>query len=124
MEHKEFVQTVAERANLSKEAAADLVRVTLETLGDRLSEGEARRLAAQLPGFLRESFPVKDRSHQFGLHDFVMRVGNRIGLTAMEATDGVRAVLTTLREAVPGDAFANAMSQLPAEFQEMAEPAP
>ncbi len=123
MEHKEFVQTVAERANLSREAAADLTRVTMETLGDRLSAGEARHLAAELPDFLRESFPVKDRSRQFGLHDFVLRVGKRTGLTVREATDGVRAVLTTLRETVSADGFGQVMSQLPAEFQEMVEPA-
>ncbi|GHE37930.1 hypothetical protein GCM10017673_45500 [Streptosporangium violaceochromogenes] len=123
VEHRKFVQTVAERADLSREAAADLVRATVETLGDRLSAGEARHLASCLPEFLRGSFPIRDRSRPFGLHDFVMRISRRTGLTPKEATDGVRAVLTTLRQTVPGDVFDQAMSQLPAEYQEMAAPA-
>ncbi|MGV9775670.1 DUF2267 domain-containing protein [Streptosporangium sp. NPDC003464] len=122
MEHKELIQTVTERAGLSREEAADLTRATLETLGDRLSAGEARRFALQLPEPLRESLSVRDRIEQFGLHDFVTRVSRRTGLTMQETERGVRAVLTTLREAIPGDVFDNAMSQLPAELQEMAEP--
>ncbi|MGW4423271.1 DUF2267 domain-containing protein [Streptosporangium sp. NPDC004631] len=123
MEYKEFVQTVAERANLSREAAADLLRATLETLGDRLSAGEVRHLATHLPEFLRKSLPARDRSRQFGLHDFVMRVGRRTGLTTKEAVEGVRAVLTTLRETVSAEAFDHVMAQLPSDFQGMVEPA-
>lgn len=52
-----------------------------------------------------------------------MRISRRTGLTPKEATGGVRAVLTTLRQTVPGDVFDQAMSQLPAEYQEMAAPA-
>jgi uncharacterized protein (DUF2267 family) len=122
MEHKEFVRTVAERASLSREEAADLTRATLETLGDRLSAGEARHLALELPECLRESLHRKDRSEQFGLHDFVKRVSRRTGLTMREATEGVRAVLTRMREVVSTEVFDHAMAQLPAEFQEMVEP--
>lgn len=122
MECKEFFQTVAERAGLSREEAADLTRATLGALGERLSAGEARNLALQLPEPLRESLPVRDKSEQFGLHDFVVRVSNRTGLTVQEATGGVRAVLTTLRETIPDEVFDHAMSQLPGDFQEMVEP--
>ncbi|WP_433246935.1 DUF2267 domain-containing protein [Streptosporangium sp. CA-135522] len=123
MEYKEFVQTVAERAGLSREEAADLTRATLETLGERLSSGEARHLAKHLPDPLPESLSAEGRSEQFGLHDFVVRVSRRTGLTERETTGGVRAVLTTLRETIPDDTFGHAMLQLPGEFLEMVESA-
>ncbi|GDY71600.1 hypothetical protein SAV31267_010850 [Streptomyces avermitilis] len=56
MDDKEFFQAVADRAGLSREEAADLTRATLETLARRLSDGEARDLALELPERLRDSF--------------------------------------------------------------------
>ncbi|MFF5210201.1 DUF2267 domain-containing protein [Streptosporangium sp. NPDC000396] len=120
MGYKEFVRTVAERAVLSREEAADVTRATLEKLGERLSQGEAHHLAAQLPDSLRESVRIEGRGEQFGLHDLVMGVSRRTGLTEQEATNGVRAVLTTLRETLTDEVFDHVMSQLPGEFQEMA----
>ena len=52
MEQREFVQAVAERSSLSREESADVTRAVLDALADQLSEGEARRLAADLPGVL------------------------------------------------------------------------
>jgi len=119
MEYKDFIRTVAERAALSREEAADLTRATVETLGDRLSAGEVRGLAGSLPQPLRDSLRVRERGEHFGLHDFVTRVSKRTGLTVAEATTGVRAVLTTLRETIGDEVFGQVMTQLPGEFQEM-----
>ncbi|MFI6456625.1 DUF2267 domain-containing protein [Streptosporangium amethystogenes] len=121
MEYKDFVHTVAERAALSREEAADLARATVATLGDRLSAGMARRLAISLPEPLRGSLHVRDRIEDFGLRDFVTRVGKHTGLTMKEATAGVRAVLTTLRELIDDEVFDHVLAQLPGEFQEMVE---
>ena len=50
MEHDEFIGQVQARARLdSRGAAEQATRATLETLGERLSEGAAENLAAQLP---------------------------------------------------------------------------
>ncbi|GIH72453.1 DUF2267 domain-containing protein [Sphaerimonospora thailandensis] len=120
MEYKEFVRLVEERSGLSREEAADLSRATVETLGDRLSAGEARHLAAELPAPLRESLHISERIERFGLRDMVRRVSRRTGLTVEETRGGVSAVLLTLREAVAGEAFDHAMAQLPSEFEQAA----
>ncbi|MFC0861880.1 DUF2267 domain-containing protein [Sphaerimonospora cavernae] len=120
MEYKEFVRLVEERSGLSREEAADLSRATVETLGDRLSAGEARHLAAELPASLRESLHISERIERFGLRDLVRRVSRRTGLTVAETRGGVSAVLVTLREAVAGEAFDHAMAQLPSEFERAA----
>jgi uncharacterized protein (DUF2267 family) len=123
MNFKEFTYTVAERAGLSREEAADLTRATLETLADRLSGGEARDLAVRLPEPMGESLRGKKgmAAGNFGLEEFVRRVSEHAGLTVKETTEGVRAVFRTLAEVVPSDHFDQAMSQLPGDFRRMLE---
>ena len=49
MNRNQFLDLVAERANVSREQAEALVTATLWTLGERITGGEARRVATQLP---------------------------------------------------------------------------
>ncbi|GAB3155599.1 DUF2267 domain-containing protein [Microbispora hainanensis] len=121
MEHREFFGRVAERSGLSREEAADLTRATLELLGDQLSATEAQHLALELPEPLRESIHIGDPIQRFGFREFVARISKRTGLTEEETRGGIRAVLLTLRDAVPDETFDQAISQLPAEFQQAAK---
>jgi uncharacterized protein (DUF2267 family) len=121
MDQREFARTVAERANLSREEAADLTRATLSTLADRLSNGEARHLALYLPQSLKDSVVPQDKVHRFGSKDFVDRVSSRTGLNTREAEQGIRAVMATLREVVGDEVFSHVLSQLPAEFHSLTE---
>jgi uncharacterized protein (DUF2267 family) len=120
MDDRQFFQKVAERAVLSIEEAADLTRATLQTLADRLSNGEARHLSEQLPDGLREYLPARERIERFDLNDLLRRVSKHTGLNAKETEAGVRAVLVTLGKAVKPEVFAHAMAQLPGEFRAMA----
>jgi uncharacterized protein (DUF2267 family) len=119
MDDREFFQRVAEKAVLSVEEAADLTRATLQTLSDRISNGEARHLAQQLPDGLSEYLPQKDRIERFGLPELLQRVGKRTGLNARETEAGVHAVLTTLSATVDADVFDHVMAQLPGAFRTM-----
>ncbi|AGP52839.1 DUF2267 domain-containing protein [Streptomyces rapamycinicus] len=122
MDDREFFQTVAERTQLSRQEAADVTRATLETLAARLSAGEARDLAQELPGHLRESLRRGPEEMEiFDPEESVRRVHLRTGLSEPEADRGVRAVLATLREAVSAEEYGHAMSQLGGEFARMAE---
>ena len=119
MDDREFFRKVAERAVLSVEEAADLTRATLQTLADRLSNGEARHLAEQLPDGLPGSLPKRERIERFGLAELLRRVSKHTGLNARETAAGVRAALTTLSETVDPDVFGHVMAQLPGEFRTM-----
>jgi uncharacterized protein (DUF2267 family) len=124
MEAREFYRTVADRTGLSKEEAADLTRAVFETLALRVSPGEVRDLAAQLPDQLAEAVRRNRKSpERFGLSELIQRVSKRTGLNEQETTAGVRAALTTLREAVEEPEFDHFMSQLPGEFTKLLEPA-
>jgi uncharacterized protein (DUF2267 family) len=115
---REFFRSVAQRAGLSREEAADLTRATLETLADRVSGGEARDLAAELPEPLAQPLRSGDEAaKRFDLEEFVRRVSERTGLTAAETTSGIRAVLVTLREVVGSDEFTQVMAQLSKDFR-------
>lgn len=118
MNDKEFYRSVAQRAGLSREEAADLTRATLETLADRVSGGEARDLAAELPEPLAQPLRSGDEAaKRFDLEEFVRRVSERTGLTATETTRGIRAVFVTLREVADSDEFTEVMAQLSKDFR-------
>ncbi|WP_433124647.1 DUF2267 domain-containing protein [Micromonospora sp. CA-240977] len=128
MEYEDFINLVATRAKVSTDQAATLTRATLETLADRISAGQAEDLAYQLPDglddHLRKPPPLNRQEHAqpFGLEEFVRRVADHPAIDRALAGTGVRAVLTTLREAVSRDEFEDAMAQLPKEFRQVIEP--
>lgn len=123
MDAREFYRKVADRTDLSREEAADLTRAVFETLALRVSAGEVRDLAGQLPDPLAEAIRRNGRSpDRFGLNELVQRVSRRTGLNERETTAGVRAVLITLREAVAETEFSHLMSQVPAEFSRLLQP--
>jgi uncharacterized protein (DUF2267 family) len=122
MDDETFEKTVASRAGVPRDRARVLIRATLDTLGERLTRGEASDLAAQLPKDMKEWLNTAEpEAGRFGLDEFVSRVSRRAGVTPGEARAGARAVLTTLRDAVTGGEFQDVMSQLPEEFSQLLE---
>ncbi|MET7383649.1 MULTISPECIES: DUF2267 domain-containing protein [unclassified Streptomyces] len=123
MEEREFVQAVSERTGLSRQESADLTRATLETLAHRLSGGEDRALALELPEGLAESVRRGATSaiEAFSYAETVRRVAERNMLKKSEADSGVRAVLVTLRDAISEKEFGNLMSQLGSDFSQPVE---
>ncbi|MCW2654121.1 MAG: hypothetical protein JWR32_5097 [Mycobacterium sp.] len=122
MDAREYYRTVADRSMLSKEEAADLTRAVLQTLAMRLSVGEARDLARQLPEPLADTVRgTAKRLHRLGLNDLIQQVSTRTGLNNTDTTAGVRAVLRTLRQGIDPKEFRDLMSQLPAEFARLLE---
>jgi uncharacterized protein (DUF2267 family) len=120
MDYDRFLDLVAERADVSREVAERLALATLRTLGERISGGEARDLAAQLPTRLASPLmPAEEEAEAFSLDEFIRRVAERAGTDRHTANIGVAAVLTTLRDAVTSGEFDDVMSQLPLEFREL-----
>jgi uncharacterized protein (DUF2267 family) len=122
MDDREFYRTVADSTGLSKEEAADLTRATLEIVAMRVSPGEARDLARELPAALAECIRAGGRKQErYDVNELIRRVSTRTGLNEAETISGVRAVLQTLREAVEPKTFHDFMAQLPADFTRLAE---
>ncbi|KKK05705.1 DUF2267 domain-containing protein [Micromonospora sp. HK10] len=125
MNYDTFVDRVAQRAAAPTERAAALTRAALETLAERLTGGEVLDLAAQLPKPLQQVLkphPAMEAAERFGAAEFVARVAQRAGVDENVARDGVRAVFTTLREAISGGEFDDVVVQLPRDFRAVVEP--
>ncbi|MFD2767027.1 DUF2267 domain-containing protein [Micromonospora eburnea] len=126
MNFETFVDKVAQRARTSPDRAVELTRATVETLAERLTGGEVLDLAAQLPKPLQRMLkphPDTEAADRFGAAEFVARVGQRAGVDGNAARDAVRAVFTTLREAVTSGEFEDVVVQMPRDYRDMVEPA-
>ncbi|MFC4147857.1 DUF2267 domain-containing protein [Micromonospora mangrovi] len=126
MNYDTFVDQVAQRTRTPSERAVELTHATLETLAERLTGGEVLDLAIQLPRPLQvvlKPSPDTEAADRFGAAEFVARVGQRAGVDGNVARDAVRAVFTTLREAISGGEFDDLVTQLPRDYREMVEPA-
>jgi uncharacterized protein (DUF2267 family) len=109
---------VAQRADVSLEKADALTSATLRTLAERISGGETEDLAAQLPTELKPLLMRADEPAQpFDAEEFVRRVADRAGTDPDQATTAVRAVFTTLREAVTTGEIDDITSQLPKDLR-------
>ncbi|MEH1017552.1 DUF2267 domain-containing protein [Micromonospora sp. CPCC 206060] len=126
MNYDTFIDQVARRTHVASAQAVDLTRGTLATLAERLTGGEALDLAAQLPPPLQaivRPLPAAEAADRFDAAEFIRRVAARAGVDEQLARNGVRAVFTTVREAVTGGEFDEVMAQMPRDYREMVEPA-
>jgi uncharacterized protein (DUF2267 family) len=120
MKHDEFVTAVEERAAVgSPEEAERTAVVVLQALVDRLPGGEAFDLLAQLPARLKTAVTVTQAPMRMTGEEFVDRIANELGLLEEEARERVRAVFTTIREAVTHGEFRDVLAQLDPEYADL-----
>ncbi|MER7586389.1 DUF2267 domain-containing protein [Micromonospora sp. NPDC127501] len=123
MNYSEFIQSVAARPKVSPGQAEPITRATLETVAKRITGGQARDLASQLPEELRGlvSRPTEE-PERFGLTEFLERVQSGAGVDREMAADGARAVMDTLRAAASAKEYGDFVDQLPQEFWQLTGP--
>jgi uncharacterized protein (DUF2267 family) len=120
MHYAEFIDRVAQQANLTHDRAEALTAATLGTLAERITGGEAKDLAAQLPTELQEPLAgVREAAEAFSFDEFQHRVRARARLDDGEAiADGVRAVFAILGLAVTSGELDDVVSHLPRECRD------
>jgi uncharacterized protein (DUF2267 family) len=112
-DYERFVTTVQQKAALDRAAAERAARATLETLAERLSRGEARDLAEQLPPPAAGWLFTDTDAEAFGAVEFLRRVAERTGVDVQTAERHARAVLTALGRTVSRDEVADMAAELP-----------
>jgi uncharacterized protein (DUF2267 family) len=123
VKYDEFVSRVAESAGVSRAMADVLSRAVLGVLAQRITGGEARDLAEQLPIPLQNPLlPAREEAEAFDFEEFIRRVRDRAGVDRNTAVMAVDAVLATVRDAVDPDEFDDVISQLPEEFKRVRAP--
>ena len=117
MQYNEFIGHVQDRARLGTQGeAVRAVHATLETLGERIVEDEARHLASQLPQEIGAYLRQADTTDRFSLDEFFQRVAKREDVDLPDATHHARAVISVLTEAVTPNQIDDVRGQLPDEF--------
>jgi uncharacterized protein (DUF2267 family) len=135
MQYEELTGRVQERAGLAdRQAAERALRATLETLAERVPDGVADHLAAQLPheagDTLRrviaahESSPrqraeTREHGERFGLTTFAGRVAWRAATTEETAVREAVAVLEVLDAAVAPELMDKLADVLPQDIKEL-----
>lgn len=124
MSSQDFTAMVRKRGEFdSDEEAEQATRATLETLGERVSGGQAQDMAAELPeplgGYLTARAGPKATSKDYDFAEFCRRVADRepAEIGPAEAQSRVRAVLTVLQEAVSDSEWENMCTQLPNDYR-------
>jgi uncharacterized protein (DUF2267 family) len=122
-----FVGLVQRSLKLSPEEAERAVQATLRTLAERISGGEARDLAVQLPPEAAALLADGSKAERFDLEEFLRRVAEREGVDINEAESHARAVFAALGRTVTHDELRDMASELPKEFASLvasAQPPP
>jgi uncharacterized protein (DUF2267 family) len=127
MKHDEFIGQVQARAHLGgRDQAERAIRATLETLGERVPEGLADNLAAQLPHEIGEHlrrtevFGGLGTGEHFGRDEFIQRVARRAGGDEPRAMFLARVVLEVTDEATQGRIMNKVRDSLTEDIRELA----
>jgi uncharacterized protein (DUF2267 family) len=112
----EPLDIVAEVAHLDREHAERAARAVLQTLAERLSAGEARQLAAQLPAPLAGWLHTTSAPEPFRYDEFLRRVATRVGTDPATAARYARAVFWALGQTLSQDEIADLAAELPDDF--------
>jgi len=123
MDHDAFIGEVQHRAQLSSRGEAqEATRATLSTLAERIQDGQAENLAAQLPEPLEGPLSGAGRTESFGPDEFVGRVAERDASVGdgdeavADAAHHARVVFDVVDDAVTEGQFEDVRAGLPEEY--------
>lgn len=119
MKSDQFLARVRERGKHRDQAEAmQITEAVLDVLSSRITGGEAKDLASQLPEPIDR--PLLDRSTEaaesFGVTEFLARVAERTRVQTRTAEWDASAVLSTVAESVSGGEFNQLLTQLPSGY--------
>ncbi len=123
MEYTEFVERVEDRIKATRPGETEnAIVATLDTLGERLSGGEASDVAARLPEEL--AAPLRRASGDaegFSLEEFFRRVALKEDVDVETASAHAAAVMAVLGEAIDEGELQDVREQLPQGFYHLLE---
>jgi uncharacterized protein (DUF2267 family) len=117
VKYDEIVERVQERAGIADRSEAEgTVIEVLQELCDRLSGKEANDLLAQLPGELQRAVIVSPAPLPVDHDAFVANIARELAVSEEEARTRIRAVVSTLREAVSWGEFQDVLEELDPQY--------
>ncbi len=117
MRYDEFLARVRERGEYADQQEAErITRAVLGVLAGRLSPGEVKDLAAQLPGQAAAALMSNGPAEAFGVQEFLRRVAAATGASEKTAEWDASAVLCTVADAISGGELNDVLTQLPSGY--------
>lgn len=116
MDYEGFITVVRERADVPDAEAERAACLTLRTLSQRISVGEAEDIAERLPRELRSCVELDDSRQTFHLQGFIKRLEERLGVDRGKAMREAKAVFAALWSTIGSDEFDDVRSELPKDF--------
>jgi uncharacterized protein (DUF2267 family) len=116
VDHRRFIAIVQEAAGLGEQEAERATHAVLQTLAERLSEGQARDLAQALPPEIGPWLGTDTGAQPFEADEFIRRVAEREDVEPEQARRHTRAVLLALSRSVGTQEFDDMISELPRSF--------
>lgn len=113
MDYDEFLSLVERQTGLGRAGAERASRAALATLAERISRGQARQLAGQLPPELLEPLAGGNGPQPLDRVAFVQRLAEREGVDPATAEDHARAVYAAVRRAVSQKEIDDVVAELP-----------
>jgi uncharacterized protein (DUF2267 family) len=121
LSYDEFLERVAERANLDRGRAQRATDAVLEVLATRVTGGQVEdlewRLPVELHAALERGRAEIGRPRPLSVEAFVADVAKREDVDKGQAAEHARAVFATLREAVGEQEWHDTAEQLPGEYR-------
>lgn len=118
MDYRGFITTVEREAGIPDDEEAERAAcLTLHTLAQRISAGEAEDLAERLPEELRSCVVPDGPPERFHLDEFIRRIEEQLGADRTTAERTARGVFSALWSAVGPDEFDDMRAQLPRDFE-------
>lgn len=115
-----FVEMVQDRIGVEDaREAVKAIEATLKTLGERIPEVDAARLARMLPAEIGRFLTVVDTNKDFDLQTFYENVSRRELKDEQESREHAQAVLSVVAETLSPDELREVLSQLPDEFHQL-----
>jgi uncharacterized protein (DUF2267 family) len=119
MQEHEFVAAVAGSTGTSHDEAERAVRSTVQVLGSRLSGGQTRNLAAQLPPEIASTLPSEGPGERFDAEEFCLRVAESEGCSPQQARQHARATFAALKVGLTGNEYDHIAAQLPPDYADL-----
>jgi uncharacterized protein (DUF2267 family) len=116
IDYDAIIEFVERAAGVDRERAERALRATLQTLAERISGGEARQLAAQLPPELSPWLNSATRAESFQVDEFLRRIATREEVDLPTAERDARIVLAALARAVSPRELHDVASELSKSF--------
>jgi uncharacterized protein (DUF2267 family) len=119
VDYESFVAGVEREAHTSREQAERAIQATLHTLAERLTGGETRRVAAELPPRVAEWLHDGKKAERFDLAEFIHRVAEREGVSDETAMEHAKAVFAALGRTLDEEGLQDMLWELPKDFGEL-----